>query len=136
MVDRKYSDGSDESIVAWMPTLASCCCSASATLGSLPLLRAAITVVKPFGLPHLVSSSLALARSGCPVLPVYGARFASYPSMFGGSMLVPIAPPASGPPRTVCSETLSVAYCTAIRQWMLSHGGGLVVVADVPLEPV
>ena len=51
-------------------------------------------------------------------------------------MLVPIAPPASGPPRTVCSETLSVAYCTASRQWMLSNGGTLVLIAMYRMKPV
>ena len=46
-----------------MPTLASACCVAAPTALLLAEVLVAMTVAKPFGWPHWVSSSLALATS-------------------------------------------------------------------------
>src|SRR5258705_12360081 len=81
-----------------------------------------MTVSKPSGLPHAVSSCLALSICALPDLVLYGSSFGSWAAMVGGSMLVAMSPPASAPPRAVCIVILSVAYCTALRQWAWTGG--------------
>src|SRR5215469_7762601 len=84
-------------------------------------------VVKPFGCPHAASSCFALARSpdGC-VVASYRSK-CWYPMTSGGSTVLAIAPPPTGPPYAAWRSVLFAAYSTALRQDALLSGTTLVL---------
>src|ERR1700693_4192030 len=84
-------------------------------------------VVKPFGCPQSVSCSLALVRSPCDLVVASYRSKCFCPTTFGGAAVLPISPPAYGPPYAVWLLVLLAAYSIAIRQWTLFSGGTLLL---------
>jgi hypothetical protein len=106
-----------------MPTCCSACCSAWAPWVSVGRsLRYAIPVENPLGCPQACSACLALAGSPWVlVVASYSSNFL-YPATVGGITVLPISPPATGPPYAFCSVRWFAAYSTACRQASLVNG--------------
>src|SRR5215471_7267204 len=106
-----------------MPTRASDACSAwMAAVSVGRSLRYEAPVVKPLGCPHRCSAALAAVRSPVGWLFALYRSNEEYPPMPGSSSVVAIAPPANGPPHSVCRSVLFAAYSTAWRQARLFSG--------------